>query len=131
MPLAEIPADYLDLLVAPNYGVLSTVRPDDTVQANPLWFELVDDTLRFTHSTRPAKYRNLQHNPSMSLAVLDPTNPLRYLEVRGRLVDVIPDPAAAYFVHLAERYGHPEFSVPADAPSRVVLVMSIEHTTRQ
>jgi len=66
MPLAEIPDDYLDLLVAPNYGVLSTVRPDDTVQANPMWFELVDDTLRFTHSTRRAKYRNLQHNPSMT-----------------------------------------------------------------
>jgi len=49
---------------------------------------------------------------------------------RGRLVDVLPDPEAAYFVHLSERYGKGS-QVPGDAADRVVLVMSLEHFTTQ
>lgn len=126
---ALIPSDYLPLVVEPNYGHLGTIRPDDTVQVNPMWFELDGDTLRFTHTTKRAKYRNLQYNPSMSLSVVDPANPFRYLEVRGRLVDVLPDTEGAFYVHLAERYGDPDQEVPADRADRVILVMSIEHTT--
>lgn len=69
MTALDIPEDYRPLLEQPNYGVLATIRPDDTVQANPMWFELVGDTIRFTHTTTRAKYRNLQHNPSMSLVL--------------------------------------------------------------
>lgn len=131
MTTTAIPEDYRHLLEEPNYGVLATIRPDDTVQANPMWFELVGDTIRFTHTSTRGKYRNLQHNPSMSLAVIDPADPLTYIEVRGRLIEVLPDPESVYFQHLAERYGHPEFGVPADTAHRVVLVMSIEQSTQQ
>ncbi len=129
----EIPADLLPLLTAPNYGSLGTIRPDDTVQVNPMWFECdpAAGTIRFTHTTKRAKYRNLEHNPSMSLSVMDPANPLAYLEVRGRLVEVIPDPEGEYYVHLAQRYGFADQRPPADSPDRVILVMRIEHTTTQ
>ena len=75
----------------PLFGALGTIRPDDSVQVNPMWFEYDGDSLRFTHTTKRQKYRNLQHNPSMSLSVIDPANPFRYLEVRGHLTDVLPD----------------------------------------
>ena len=81
-----IPAAYAHLLELPIYAHLGTIRPDDTVQVNPMWFEFIDGTLRFTHTTKRGKFRNLQHNPSMSLSLIDPENPFRYLEVRGRLV---------------------------------------------
>ncbi|MCS5718061.1 PPOX class F420-dependent oxidoreductase [Herbiconiux sp. CPCC 205763] len=126
-----IPADYADLLEQPNYGHLGTVRPDDTVQVNPMWFLRDGDTLRFTHTTKRAKFRNLQRNPSMSLSVIDPDNPFRYLEVRGRLIAVEPDPTGAFYVTLGRRYGNPNQTPPADSPDRVVLVMSIEKTTAQ
>jgi PPOX class probable F420-dependent enzyme len=124
-----IPADRLDLLERPLYGSLGTIRPDNTVQVNPMWFELVGDQIRFTHTTFRAKYRNLQHNPSMCLLVTDPDHPQRYIEVRGSLVEVIPDPEGAYYVHLGQRYGNPDQQPPPDRADRVVLVMSIERTT--
>jgi PPOX class probable F420-dependent enzyme len=127
----SIPADYADLLEQPNYGHLGTVRPDDTVQVNPMWFLRDGDTLRFTHTTKRAKFRNLQRNPSMSLSVIDPDNPFRYLEVRGRLIAVEPDPAGDFYVTLGRRYGNPHQTPPPDSPDRVVLVMSIERTTAQ
>ena len=124
-----IPAHLLPLLEEPNYAYLGTIRPDDTVQVNPMWFLFDGETLRFTHTTKRAKYRNLMHNPSMSLAIIDPTNPFRYVEVRGRLLDVIPDPEGAFYVVLGQRYGNPDQQPPKDRADRVILVMSVEHTT--
>ena len=129
--MTEIPADYLYLLERPLYGQLGTIRPDDTVQVNPMWVDLIDGTLRFTHTTKRAKFRNLQHNPSMSFAILDPENPFTYLELRGKLIEVIPDPTGEFYVHLGKRYGNPGQTPPPDSADRVILVMSIEHTTSQ
>jgi len=126
-----VPAGFTHLLVQPNYGFLGTIRPDDTVQVNPMWFEWHGDTIHFTHTSKRAKYRNLMHNPAMSLAIIDPSNPFHYLEVRGRLVEVQPDPEGAFYVVLGKRYGNPEQQPPADSPNRVVLVMSVESTTTQ
>jgi PPOX class probable F420-dependent enzyme len=127
---ATIPDDLADLLERPLYGSLGTVRPDGTVQVNPMWFEFDGESLRFTHTTFRAKYRNLQKNPSMSLLVTDPEIPQRYLEVRGALAQVIPDPTGAFFVRLGQRYGDPDQQPPADRADRVILVMSITKTTR-
>jgi PPOX class probable F420-dependent enzyme len=126
-----IPADYERLLVEPFYGSLGTIRPDNTVQVSPMWFLYDGDTIRFTHTTKRAKYRNLQSNPSMSLAVFDPENQYRYIEVRGRLQEVIPDPTGAFYVVLGKRYGNAEQEAPPDSADRVILVMSIEHSAHQ
>ncbi|GAA5146653.1 PPOX class F420-dependent oxidoreductase [Microbacterium pseudoresistens] len=126
MSASEIPDTLIDLLERPVYGVLATVGRDDTAQSSPMWFELVDGTIRFTHTTGRAKYRNLQRNPSMSFTVYDPENPYRYIEVRGRLTEATPDPTGAFYQQLAKRYGNANPDAPADAADRVILVMSIE-----
>jgi PPOX class probable F420-dependent enzyme len=130
MPSAKIPTDLLDLLEEPYFGNLGTIRPDDTVQVNPMWFEFDGERIRFTHTTKRAKYRNLQHNPSMSLLVVDPADAMRYLEVRGALEEVVPDPAGDFYVRLGKRYGNPQQKPPTDSPDRVILVMSITKTAR-
>lgn len=129
-PAAVVPADLVDLLERPLFGILGTVRPDATVQVNPMWFEYDGEHIRFTHTTKRAKFRNLQRNPSMSLAVLDPDDPMRYLEIRGRLVEAVPDPTGAFYVVLGKRYGNAAQEPPADSADRVILVMSIEKVGR-
>ncbi len=123
----EIPADALRLLVEPNFGMLGTILPSDAPQVNPMWFEYDPETntVRFTHTTYRQKYRNLQRNPAMSLAIFHPDDPERYLEVRGRLIETIPDPTGAFYVHLQNRYGNPSDRPPRDKEDRVILVMSI------
>lgn len=119
------------LLDLPTYGHLGTVRPDGSVQVNPMWFEFDGEHVRFTHTTYRQKYRNLQKNPAMALSILDPENPFKYLEVAGKLVDVVPDPTGAFFVRLQNRYGNPSQEPPADIADRVILVMSIERHVGQ
>jgi PPOX class probable F420-dependent enzyme len=124
-----IPPDLLDLLERPLFGSLGTVRPDGSVQVNPMWFEYDGETVRFTHTTTRAKYRNLQHNPAMSLLLTDPDNPLRYLEVRGALADILSDPEGGFYVRLGRRYGNPDQQPPPDRQDRVILVMNVTRVT--
>ena len=126
-----IPAALLPLLENPNYAHLGTIRPDDTVQVNPMWFLYDGETIRFTHTTKRGKYRNLMHNPAMSLSIIDPDQPFHYLEVRGKLIEVVPDPEGDFYVTLGKRYGFADQQAPADKADRVILVMSIEATTTQ
>lgn len=126
-----IPDAFRDLLDNANFASLGTIRPDNTVQVNPMWFEFDGEHIRFTHTTTRAKFRNLQHNPSMAISIMDPHNPLRYLEVRGALIEVIPDPEGAFYVRLGQRYGNPTQQAPADKADRVILVMSVASTTQK
>jgi len=124
--VAAIPAAYRDLVERPIFASLGTVRPDGTVQVNPMWFGFDGEHLRFTHTTKRAKFRNLQRNPSMSLLIVDPDNSGRYLELRGELAKVVPDPEGAYYVELGRRYGDADATPPPDKADRVVLVMRID-----
>ena len=127
----DLAPEFRSLLERPLYGHLGTIRPDATVQVNPMWYEFDGERLRFTHTRTRQKFRNLAQNPSMSLSITDPDEPTHYLEVRGRLVETIPDPEGEFYMHLGERYGKPLAGRPADAADRVILVMSVERTTKQ
>ena len=122
---SHVPDHLRHLLTEPNFGSLATVRPDGTAQVNPMWFEFDGTHLLFTHTTKRAKFRNLQKNPSMALAVIDPKNPLSYVEVRGTLSEVREDPTGAFYVRLGKRYGNATQEAPPDKADRVILVMTI------
>jgi PPOX class probable F420-dependent enzyme len=122
---AEIPTHLVHLLTEANFGSLATVRPNNTAQVNPMWFEFDGEHLLFTHTTKRAKFRNLQKNPSMALAVFDPENPQSYVEVRGELSEVREDPTGDFYVRLGKRYGNATQEAPPDKADRVILVMRI------
>ena len=124
----EISDHFARILSSPVFAHLGTVRPNGEVQVNPMWFEFEPETqtIRFTHTSKRAKFRNLQADPRMTLEMTDPENPLKYVEVRGRLAEVLPDPEGAMYVRLGRRYGNPNEQAPADKADRVILVMAIE-----
>lgn len=131
--MATVPVDFLHLLEDPNFGHLATVRPDGSPQVNPMWFlyDAETNTVRFTHTNKRAKFRNLQQNPGMALEVIDPDDAMRFVELRGRLIEVIPDPEGSFYPVLGARYGNPNTPVPPDKADRVILVMSIDKVTKK
>jgi hypothetical protein len=62
----------------------------------------------------------------MSFMLIDDQNPQSYLELRGKLDEVIDDPEGDFYVRLGRRYGNPDQQPPPDKADRVVLVMSVE-----
>jgi PPOX class probable F420-dependent enzyme len=131
MSSSLVPERFLPLLEEPNFGYLGTVRDDGAVQVNPMWFLFDGKGVRFTHTTARRKFRNLQLNPSMSLTVSDPANPYSYVELRGRLAEVIADPDGSFYMQLQKRYGQSDPRPPADAADRVVHIMTVDHVSGQ
>jgi PPOX class probable F420-dependent enzyme len=107
--MAAVPDAYADLLERLLYAHLATTRSDGTVQVNPMWFDWDGERLRFTVTTKRQKYRNVKSHPQVARSIADPDNPYRYLEVRGAVEEIEPDPAAGFFMHLNNRYGLPFF----------------------
>jgi PPOX class probable F420-dependent enzyme len=120
--MSGIPGGYEDLLERPLIGHLATVRPDGEPAVSPMWFSWDGELLRFTHTTRRVKMRNIEHNPHVALSVVDPDQPYRYLQTRGRVERVEPDPTGSFYVELANRYGRDPVP-PPDAPDRVIIVV--------
>ena len=90
--MVAIPEDYESLLERPLYGHLATTRPDGRVKVNPMWFDSDGELLRFTHTTKRQKYRNITSRPEVAMSISDPDNPYRYLEIRGVVEEIVPDP---------------------------------------
>ncbi|HEV2373970.1 MAG TPA: PPOX class F420-dependent oxidoreductase [Streptosporangiaceae bacterium] len=127
---AVIPESLADLLERPLYAHLATVRPDGTPQVNPTWFRFDGEYVWLTATTRRQKHRNWQAQPAVALSVTDPDQPSRYLEVRGLVEQIIPDPEGTEFVRLAQRYGMPQ-GPPPDAAYRIAVAVRPVHTTTQ
>jgi PPOX class probable F420-dependent enzyme len=129
-PATVIPAQLADLLERPLYAHLATVRPDGTPQVNPTWVRFDGEYLWLTATTSRRKHRNWQVQPAVALSITDPDRPWRYLEIRGQVELIAPDPEGAEFVRLAERYGMPQ-GPPADAAERIAVAIRPLHTTTQ
>ena len=129
--MVDIPEGYETLLERPLYGHLATVRPDGSPQANAMWFAWDGELLRFTHTNKRQKYRNITANPHVAMSISDPDNPYRYLEVRGVVEEIVPDPTAAFYMHLNDRYSGPLTEPPPDKADRVILVVRPTGYTKQ
>ncbi|KXP08775.1 PPOX class F420-dependent oxidoreductase [Tsukamurella pseudospumae] len=117
-----IPDSARSLLERPLIVDLATVRPDGAPQVNPMWFLFEDGLIWFSHTDARQKYRNIRHEPRVAIAVADPADPQNYLEVRGRVERIEPDPTGAFHSRLSEHYGEGPH-VPADAAHRVKIAV--------
>jgi PPOX class probable F420-dependent enzyme len=121
-----VPADYQDLLSRPLYAHLATVRPDGAPQSSVMWFEWTGDRLRLTHTKTRQKYRNLQHEPRVSLSIADPDDQLRFLEIRGVVESIEDDDdTASFYKSLQHRYGQ-DYEI-TDIDVRVVVTIRPNH----
>ena len=109
------------LAAKPILLVLATKRENGSIQLNPIWFELHDGYFIVNSNTRRAWPRNLQREKEATLLLVDPDVPDRYAQVRGRLVDVTPDPNLEVIDRLARRYTGEKFRALEPGEERITL----------
>jgi hypothetical protein len=126
-----IPEAYADLVERPVLAHVATLGPNGEPQNNPVWFDMKDGLIRFSQTTARQKYRNVQKDGRASFSIVDPENPYRYLEIRGTLERIDPDPDYAFINLMAKKYLN-EDRYPWLQPGevRVVLHFRPEHTTQ-
>jgi hypothetical protein len=63
--------------------------------------------VKLTHTKRRNNYKFIRREPRVALAISDPDDPLRYLQIRGVVVAIDDDPTGAFHEELQLRYnGH-------------------------
>ena len=120
-----IPEKYLDLLEKPAFGNLGTVMKDGSPQVTPVWIDYDGKYLRFNSALGRVKDKNIRRDPRVSIALQDPANPYRYLEIRGRVVEITQEGADEHINKLSQKYlGKPVY--PFRQPGEVRVTYKIE-----
>jgi PPOX class probable F420-dependent enzyme len=78
-----IPDSHRDLLEKPVYAIVTTLMPDGQPQSTVVWADMEGDNVRFNTARGRQKDKNLQQDPRVTLVLVDPQDPFRWLEVRG------------------------------------------------
>ena len=103
--MAEIPAAFLDLLTEKKaFANLATLQPDGSPQVTPVWFDYTNGFVRVNTAKGRIKARNLSVGSKVALAILDPDNPYRYMQIRGTVTKETTDGADAHIDSLAKKY---------------------------
>ena len=101
---AAIPPKYLDLFTKKAFASLATLMPDGRPQVTPVWCDYDGQHILINSAKGRQKDRNMKRDPRVSLAIIDPQNPYRYLEVRGRVVEVTEEGASEHIDQMAMKY---------------------------
>ncbi|MEV0228017.1 PPOX class F420-dependent oxidoreductase [Nonomuraea sp. NPDC050786] len=101
--MAELSEEVRKLLDAPNYATVTSINPDGGPQSTVVWVRTDGDDVLFSTVKGRRKPRNFERDPRASLLVIDPDNPYRYVEIRGR-VTMADDPEGSLIQELSQKY---------------------------
>lgn len=110
----EIPQSHQDLLKDETkaFAVLGTVMKDGSPQVTPIWFNWDGKNLWINTAKGRVKDRNLSKRPLLALTIIDPKNPYRYIQIRGKVADSTEENAREHIVSLNVKYhGNPNYPV--------------------
>lgn len=100
----KIPENFLDLVDCPRVAALTTLMPDGQPQTTAVWCDFDGMYVRVNTMRSFRKEKNMRLNPKVTLLCFDPREPLRSLEVRGRVVEMTEVGAMDHLDGLSERY---------------------------
>lgn len=129
MPADVIPESHRDILDEPGFAHLASLGPQGEPQSHPVWYDFQDGKLRISTTKQRQKYRNVVRDPRVAATIADPENPYRYLEIRGRVVEIEDDPEKKFIDFLASRYlGEDEYPNKQPDADRVTIWIEPERT---
>ena len=108
---------------------LATTMADGSPQVTPLWFDIEGEVIRVNTARGRTKERNMAARPRVALAIVDPADPYRYIQIRGTVVELRERGALEHIRRLNRKYkGTDDFPVPA-GQVRVMALIRPEHVT--
>ncbi len=84
---AKIDGHAEELLRGKNFCNVSTLRPDGSVHAAPVWVDVQDGLPTVNTAEGRVWPRNLERDPRVTLTVQNMDNPYEYLTIRGRVAE--------------------------------------------
>jgi PPOX class probable F420-dependent enzyme len=127
--MKNIPETHTDLLRDEKkaFVYLTTLMPDGSPQVTPVWFNTDGEFILINTAIGRIKDRNMRTRPQVALCIQDPSNPYRYLQVHGRVVEFTTDGADDHIDALTLKYrGIPKYPSRQPGEQRVKYKIQIE-----
>lgn len=95
------------------FACLATSMADGSPQVTPVWFNVEGDFILVNAARGRVKDRNMRARPKVALAIIDPRDPYRYLQIRGQVVDITTQDAINHIHRLSHKYEGKNYDLPA------------------
>jgi PPOX class probable F420-dependent enzyme len=126
-----IPERYHDLLESPVLAYVATLGPKGEPQTTPVWFGWDGEHLKFSVTRARQKLRSVSRDPRIALSIVDPENPLWYLEIRGEVERIWEAPDRGFINAMAKKYmGRDVYPWRQPGDERIVIHVVPRHTTQ-
>lgn len=110
-----------------NFAAVTTLGPDGTPHTQPLWVDTDGEHLLLNTEVHRQKYRNIQRDPRVTVAIVNHDNPYSYAEVRGHVVDTVTGPEArAHIDQLSQKYLGQDYGGKIES-ERVIVKVAPDH----
>jgi PPOX class probable F420-dependent enzyme len=116
---------YSDLFSKKAFANLGTLMKDGSPQVTPVWCDFDGKHVRVNSALGRVKDKNIRRDPRVALSIVDPENPYRYMEIRGKVVEITEKGADDHINSLSAKYlGNPVY--PFRQPGEVRVLYKIE-----
>lgn len=104
--MKTIPDDFKDLLTDKKRAIayLATIMKDGTPQLTTLWFSWDGSHILINSAAGRVKDQNMRQRPAVAILIQDPENNLRYIQVRGKVVEITEEGALEHINSLSLKY---------------------------
>ncbi|MDQ4142274.1 MAG: PPOX class F420-dependent oxidoreductase [Actinomycetota bacterium] len=94
-----------DLAQGANHAAFTTVLKSGQPMTHVVWVDCDDEHILINTEIHRAKFKNVQNDPRVAVAIIDKDDPYRYAEVRGRVTETVGgDRARKHIDELSEKY---------------------------
>ena len=104
------------------YLFLATLMPDGTPQVTPIWFNTDGEHILINSAQGRVKDKNMRARPQVALVIQDPSTPYRYLQIRGRVVEITEQGGLEHINTLSLKYDNEPWT---DHPGEVRVTYKI------
>ena len=115
-----------EFLENPFVGTITDLRPDGSPHTTVVWVDVDGDSVSFNTAHGRAKPRYIANDGRVSLTVVDPGDPYRWISASGRAT-LVDEGADEQIDRLAKKYiGADSYPFRAPGEQRVTVRITIE-----
>ena len=127
--MKNVPETHLDLLNNEKkaFLYLTTLMSNGAPQVTPVWFNTDGEYILINTAIGRVKDRNMRVRPQVALCIQDPSNPYRYLQIHGKVVEFTTEGADDHIDALTLKYrGIPKYPSRRPGEQRIKYKIQIE-----
>jgi PPOX class probable F420-dependent enzyme len=118
----DLHPDTVELARGANYGTITTALPGGNFQTQLIWVHTDGERLVVNTEVHRQKFKNLEHDPRVTLTIRNEQDPYHYAEARGRVVEIEGGQRARDHIdELSQKYHGQDYD-PDDIKSERVML---------